>query len=223
MTTTEYFTKVKNLTFHDLTTGNILPKSSNLLLGLGLKFIPTPKSTTPDDIDKTLSRFERDIGLKVYFSGAPKDDSYDPSSKALRINSIWRAPLPPQEINTRINHFDQAIRETFSPTCTRHNLSKSEQKILQEIKKNPNITIAPANKNLGPVGVNTSQYKEWGLKHLMDATTYTLLTEQEATDAAKNLSKEIYNWTHRFKKSLPDDTIHYIRHQLEKTEKDPFG
>ena len=57
----------------------------------------------------------------------------------------------------------------------------------------------------------------------MDATTYTLLTEQEATDAAKNLSKEIYNWTHRFRKSLPDDTIQYIRHQLEKTEKDPFG
>jgi len=62
MTATEYFPKVKNLTFHDLTTGNILPKSSNLLLGLGLKFIPTPKGTTPDDIDKTLSRFERDIG-----------------------------------------------------------------------------------------------------------------------------------------------------------------
>jgi hypothetical protein len=57
----------------------------------------------------------------------------------------------------------------------------------------------------------------------MDATTYTLLTEQEATDAAKNLSKKIYNWTHRFRKSLLNDTIHYIRHQLEKTEKDPFG
>ena len=95
MTATEYFTEVKNLTFHDLTTGNILPKSSNLLLGLGLKFIPTPKGTTPDDIDKTLSRFERDIDLKIFFSGAPKDESYDPLSKALRINSIWRAPPHP--------------------------------------------------------------------------------------------------------------------------------
>ena len=160
--------------------------------------------------------------MKTYFSGAPTDDSYDPSSKALRINSIWRAPLPPREINTRINHFDRAIRDTFKPTSIGNNLSTSEQRILQEIKANPYITIAPADKNLGPVGVNTSQYKEWGLKHLMDTTTYTLLTEQDATDAAKNLSKEIFDWTHRFRKSLPDDTVHYIRHHLEKTEKDPF-
>ena len=57
----------------------------------------------------------------------------------------------------------------------------------------------------------------------MDVTTYTMLTEQEASDAAKSLSKEIFDWTHRFRKSLPNDTIHYIRHQLEKAMKDPFG
>ena len=57
----------------------------------------------------------------------------------------------------------------------------------------------------------------------MDATTYTLLTKQEASDAATNLSKEIFDWTHRFRKSLPDETAHYIRHQLEKSKNDPFG
>ena len=40
----------------------IIPLHLEKILGLGLKFIPTPKGTTPDDIDKNLSRFERDIG-----------------------------------------------------------------------------------------------------------------------------------------------------------------
>jgi len=79
MQQSKYSGKVNNLTFHNLTTGNILPASANLLLGLGLKFIPTPKhNITQKDLDITLSRFDQDIGLKTYFSGAPMD-SYDPS------------------------------------------------------------------------------------------------------------------------------------------------
>ena len=128
MTTEEYFTQVKNLTFHDLTADNILPKSSNLLLGLGLKFIPTPKGTTPDDLDITLSRFEQDIGLKTFFSGATKDDSYDPLSKALRINLIWRAPLPPQEINTP----SAELSETPSNP---HTLETTYQRLNREYSK----------------------------------------------------------------------------------------
>jgi hypothetical protein len=70
----EYFAKVNNLTFHDLTTGNILPASANLLLCLGLKFIPTQKHNfTQKDLDTTLLRFDQDIGLKTYFLGAPMD------------------------------------------------------------------------------------------------------------------------------------------------------
>ena len=101
-------------------------------------------------------------------------DSYDPLSKALRMKSIWHAPLPTPEIDTRIVHFCWKIRNSFAPTSVKHNLSKTEQKILQEIKNNPNITIAAADKNLGPAGINTSQYVEWGLKHLMDNTTYEI-------------------------------------------------
>ncbi len=221
----EYFTPVKNLTFHDLTTGNILPASSNSLLGLGLKFIPTPKyNITNKILDVSLSRFERDIGLKVFFSGDPTD-SYDTSSNTntLRIKSIWRAPFPPQEIDTRIEHFCRAIRNSFVPTVVKLNLTPLEQKTLREIKNNPEITIAAADKNLGPVGINTSQYIEWGMKHLMDTSTYELLTEESAFDAARNLSREIFEWTRRHRESVPNEVIHYIRYHLDKANKDPFG
>ena len=67
-----YFTPVTNLAFHNLTTGGILPLKANTLLGLGLKFIPAPKvNTSPAEQDKTLSRFERDLSLKVFLLETP--------------------------------------------------------------------------------------------------------------------------------------------------------
>jgi len=101
--TDTYFPTVKNLTFHNLTSKNILPPTANSVLGLGLKYIPTPRQNiTQDDIDKTLSRFERDIGLSIFFAGADDDDSFNASDHKLHIKSNWRAPLPPQNIDTRI-------------------------------------------------------------------------------------------------------------------------
>jgi hypothetical protein len=95
--------------------------------------------------------------------------------------------------------------------------------MLQEIRRNPDITIAAADKNLGPVGINTSHYIEWEMKHLSDESIYNILTEEEATEAAKTLSKKIFDWSCRFSKSLYIDTVKYIRHQLDKTKQDPFG
>jgi len=72
----DYFPLVTNLAFHDLTTGNILPPMANTLLGLGLKFIPTPKvNTSPEEQDTTLLRFEQDFSLKVFFAGDTDDAS----------------------------------------------------------------------------------------------------------------------------------------------------
>ena len=69
-----YFPLVTNLAFHDLTTGNILPPMANTLLGLGLKFIPTPKSnTSPDEQTTTLEQFDGDFSLKIYFAGDTDD------------------------------------------------------------------------------------------------------------------------------------------------------
>ena len=43
-----------------------------------------------------------------------------------------------------------------------------------------NIIIALADKNLGPVGVDTEKYIRWALnKHILDTNTYVLETEIE--------------------------------------------
>lgn len=223
----EYFPTVTNLAFHDLTSQGTLPPSANSLLGLGLKYIPTPKITiTQDDMDKTLSRFERDIGLTTFFAGSEDDTSSNtsPEDYKLRVKSIWRAPLPPQDIDTRIERFSQAIRASF---VTKHkvptNLERIQNKLLKEIKQNPNVMIAPADKGLGPVGVDTEQYIAWGMKHLTDASTYTIISNEKAHEDTRTLRREIFNWTTRHRQALTDNTINYIRHHLDVTKKDPFG
>ena len=47
----------------------------------------------------------------------------------------------------------------------------------------------------------------------MDNTTYEILTNLAATEAAKDLLKEIVDWARRFQSLLDDDTNRYIRHK----------
>jgi hypothetical protein len=184
----DYFS-ISNLAFHDLTTGNILPQSANTLLGLGLKYIPTPKiNTSPDEQDKSLSRFERDFSLKVFFAGDTEESSS--VNTTLRVKSIWIPPLPPKEIYTRIMRFCQSIRTSFVKRTTISNLSTAQQSLLNTIRRNPEVTIAPADKNLGPVGVNTKQYIEWGLKHLQDESTYKPSQKQRRSQKSKHYAKK---------------------------------
>ena len=132
-------------------------------------------------------------------------------------------PLPPKEIDTRIMRFCQSTRTSFVKRTTISNLSTAQQSLLNTIRQNPEVTIAPANKNLGPIGINTKQYIEWGLKHLQDESTYETLSEAKAFSDVKTLCKEIFDWTRRHRKQLTNEVVHYIRHHLDKSIKDPFG
>jgi len=219
---TDYFPQVTKLTFHNLTQNNELPCTTNQLLGLGLKFIPTPVTNiTPSALEKTLARFERDIGLKVFFSGSEEDSSYDPSS--LRGSSSWRAPLPPRELDNRICRFQQEIERRFIPKRTPSNLTSLQRTLLKQLKNNKEITILSADKGLGPVGVTTIQYITWGLNHLTDSSTYTFLSAEQAHKDCEALYTAIYQWTCRHRTALTDDTVKYIRQHVEPARRDPFG
>jgi hypothetical protein len=85
-----YFLRASNSTFHDLMSNQSLPTTAASLLGLGLKFIPTPgHSPSAEEISPSLDCIEQDIGLKTYFAG--QDDG---GYSKLRAKSIWRPPLP---------------------------------------------------------------------------------------------------------------------------------
>ena len=216
-----YFPLVQKLAFHDLTSTNKLPPTANQLLGLGLKFIPTPRiNITKTELENTTERFERDIGLKIYFTGDESTD-YDPTT--LRGKSKWRAPLPPLEIDTRIQRFTKQIEQTFIPRRTKPNLSRLQSTTLKQLKNNDNITILSADKGLGPVGVDTKQYIEWGLTHLLDTKTYSILQQDQATAESEHLYHVICQWICKYRSQLGDDATRYIREHIEKARKEPWG
>jgi hypothetical protein len=200
-----YFPPVANLAFHDLTTKGILPPMANTLLGLGFKFIPTPKvNPSPDEQDKTLSRFERDFSLKVFFAEDTDDAS---TSNNLQVKSNWQPPPPPRVIETRVHRFSKAISSSFIKQPPISNLTTVQESILNTIKQNPEITINPADKNLGPVGINTTQYIEWGMAHLLDTSTYKIIPEEQTLRDTTTLSNDIFSWTLRHRKILTYDIV----------------
>ena len=105
-----YFLKAMNTAFHDLTRGKLLPVATRSVLGLSLKFIPTPRyAPSASDIAPSLERFEQDIGLQTFFAGCDQEKEIP----KLRAKSTWRPPLPPRQVDYRINNFLKGPRSLF--------------------------------------------------------------------------------------------------------------
>ena len=137
---------------------------------------------------------------------------------------MWKPDQPPHKITQRIGEFEGAIERNFRPQRGKSNLTKFQANILQQIRSNQDIIIAHADKNLGPVGVDTEQYIRWALdEHLSDATTYVQVSEADARKASNDLFTEIYKWTRNAGLCLSQDARSYIRYWIQKNRFDPFG
>ena len=215
-----YFQKAANTTFHDLTKAKLLPPAAASLLGLSLKFIPTPRySPSFLDVTPSFDRLERDVGLKTFFAGH-HDSGGIP---ALRATSSWRPPLPPRCIDTRITSFVKQVQGLFHKKKGIQNLTPYQRQLLASIQENESVIIASADKNLGPVGVDTEDYIKMGLDHLLNPLTYTLLTEEQAAEDIDKLRADIFSWTISHRHSLSDDAVNFIRKHLDSAAKDPLG
>jgi hypothetical protein len=147
-----YFLKASNSTFHDLTRDQALPPTAASLLGLVLKFLPTPEMLpSAVDITPSLNRIEQDINLKTFFARRSDDEDY----LVLRAKSIWQPPLPLQRIGLRVTLFIKNLQGLFARRRSAKNLTLWQHCLLADLRKNKSILIASANKNLGPVGIET--------------------------------------------------------------------
>ena len=112
-----YFARPTNLAFHDLTQGKIVPPAARSLLGMSLKFIPTPPLTgLPKDLNNSLDRFERDMQIKSFFAGS--EDGLLASTSTmpkLYIRSKWTPPPweIPRAVTTRSAFFRARIKQLF--------------------------------------------------------------------------------------------------------------
>ena len=223
-----YFSQPSNLAFYDLTPDKRLPNIAKTVLGLNLKFIPTPKQTT-SDLSDNFKRFVRDFHLKVFFAqdGITAEDIRIEKEHLpkLYIKSDWEVPPHeiPSEVDRRIAHFKKALAPKFTNKPGKPNLLPFQRNILRKIRRDDSIIIVNADKGLGPCAVTYEQYVNDALVHLRDPNTYQQLTEAEAITATSATCSMILDWCRKHRnKGVTINDVKYIRKSLREN-RDPFG
>jgi hypothetical protein len=173
----EKFKGVSNTSIFNLSSYPLSPLE-RILLGLGLKYIPTPSRTTYKDryfsLKRSVAKLDRRLKLAFHFFDSPsKFDPYIPFNSHA---PPWQPDLPPH-IATLIDSYTKnafyEARKQLSvsiPNCS--DIDALIHKTLHNLLTNPAIVIKPADKNLGLCIMNRVAYKIMCLKHLNDTSTY---------------------------------------------------
>ena len=190
------------MAFHDLTTYKKPPKNLRSLLGLSLKFIPTPRVNTPWQHyeTQTLPRFERSMRLKAFFatrhigtSLIPDEDVIDHEdditedtdgyNKRMYIPSGWEPPPEcrfPPPLQKRLDRFKKHLRRAVTKQRGRSNLLKHQQKALATLQSQTEFLIVQCDKNLGPAIIEREKYIGLVFRdHLNDLTTYVRVPQDQ--------------------------------------------
>ena len=204
MPTWHYFSRPANLAMHDLTKADTtVPKSLNTIIGLGLKFCPTPRKPNRNP-SESFARFHKDFLTKVFFAGKPKisDEEYDPKT---HIPSDWK-PKDwdiPDTIHKRFANFKSAILSKMrKPHHRSTNLLPIQQRAISTLAQRTDVLVVNCDKNLGPALINSSTYIERAFSdHLSNQDTYRELTEDEAKTHMKIVEQQLRTWLKKYSTS----------------------
>ena len=219
--------RLANPSCHNLCTINTPPKHFRSLLGLGLKFCPTPSHTTSRaQIESSLSRFRTDFLTKVFFCDKRFDphNTWTPGQLYLR-SSDWSGPqlhaIPP-EIHTRVSAFLSTIRPMFHKRRVRRNLTPIQERLLESFSNNPDFLVVPSDKNLGPVLLDRTTYVRRCLDDHLLHPTYERLTSTAANNFTSETTKLLQSFLQAHDQSISaGDTLYLHRYLASVT--DPYA
>jgi hypothetical protein len=175
--------RIYNTSFFNLSK-NKLSSEQSFILGLGIKFIPSPKPFNTFHYEKYLDKFIRNCRLFYYFG-----DNSNFNYNNFRIPNInFNPPPAPPDIEQIFINLKQIFLEhneylTSSPLIINYykpNLSKKNWKNLISLMNNQEIIIKPADKNLGLVVMDKSDYVSNCLK-ILRSKDFIELNQLEAT------------------------------------------
>jgi hypothetical protein len=130
----------------------------------------------------------------MFFAHAD-DEDYDP--KQLFIRSDWEPPadLIPAEFRARVSHFLRTVKHQFQKRRATSNVPRHHLYLLQKLRADKQFIVFPSDKNLGPCILEYEAYiKRVFVDHLLDATTYEQLQEDEAKAAVDSTYNQIDNF-----------------------------
>lgn len=162
----------------NLSTTLTLTAAQTDLLNKGLTFIPsTSKQSSKDSRDKLrldVHEYHRHLKLAVYYDGKP-----DTVQLPFMPKSTWSpatAQLPPevaQLIQLDLDTFQHQYRTGWA----KPNLSKFESLALEQLRKNNDIVVKPADKGSAVVIMDRKDYLHEGYRQLGDVNYYVKLEQ----------------------------------------------
>jgi hypothetical protein len=209
-----YFDRPTHLAYHDLTSILDPPKNLQSLLGLGLKFCPSPRFSQTS-VTNSLERFKKDLFCKTYFAGRIKSDpNFDTK---LHVKSNW-VPLDwmiPHPIHRRFRNFTLASNALFIKKKCRSNLLWHQHLALASLQRDHCFLIVHCDKNLGPAIIEKEIYIQRALQdHLLNSTAYRNLSLDQALSFKTTIKTKIKEWLQKYKKSLSSQERRFITHHL---------
>ena len=219
-----YFARPSHLAFHDFTQQKQPAKNLRSLLGLGLKFIPTPRCTnTWTKLKETsMPKLQRAIHLRFHFTGSEtsSNDTYDPK---MYIRSNWTPPywtLPPIVLQQRLDKFATTLNKLFKRRMGKTNLPSYQTRALQSLQKQQDFLICPCDKNLGPAIIERDDYIKITMRdHLLDGRTYRRLSEADCNNHKQHLIQEIKSWLKQYNKTLTKIERAFLKQGLDQNKR----
>ncbi len=157
-----------------------------MVLCLGLKFIPRQLCSPfflKTSLNHSISHLSRRLELALYFKRPPHlVDSipYNPyKSKWSPKRHYWSPILSKFITSVRTHALEQLNGTSILLTDTDKVLART----LIRLKRNKQIVIKPADKNLGLVVLDAPIYRDMCLSHLVDTNTYTAVPSYNPSDS----------------------------------------
>lgn len=225
MTLDEYHNRPTHSAFHDFTTSCKPPPNLRSLLGLGLKFIPTPKQSNNYRFlhARTFEKLRRSLHLKFHFADAPIDSDYNPR---IYIQSSWTPPhwtFPSQQLNPRLDDFEAAMKKLFKPKRGKTNLLPHQRRALDFLQTQNDLLVVPTDKNLGPAIIERDRYIRLIMSdHLHNTATYKRLNPHEQQHAQQSIADHLKQWIKTHKNELSKSDLSSLRIHL-KNNVQPFA
>jgi hypothetical protein len=202
-----YFCRPDNMACHNLCTIKTPPLNYRALLGLSLKFCPTPKYSSYN-ISVYCDRFRNDLYTKAFMGLSDKP------IPRLYQKSTWKPPIKliNATLQRRTDTFIAHLRRMFVKRKCKSNLLPYQRNILKILIENKDFLVINADKNLGPCIIERQIYIQRALnEHLKDTTTYKQLTTSEKVNKIYHLRKILENFINDNKKFLSKDDIKFLQ------------
>lgn len=146
-----------------------------LLLNNGLRFVPTPKDLTRDQLMASLQRFKRSVRLRCMFQDTGQFNKYKLPNPGFNPDL---APPVVEEFLQIIEDVALSRFDTVKGQPRQHpNLSTAQRLVLHNLRQQHDVIVKPADKNLGLTVMPTSEYHAAVLSHVSDPAVYQDVTD----------------------------------------------